>query len=212
MSIARDLVEGRQPIMEFTGAASMGTVEGPAPGIAAKPKLTSRRPPLDRKRRRRAVSALLGESDGEDDQNTPEPVEAAPPPAPSVSLTTPPAETPPAWAVEMMTRLGNIENRLGVGAPPTPPSPPTSEPAKPPVPKAPPSSPPVEPSDVGRNVPPRTAAAASANVSDSVKPSVDAAASRLLQETGLAASGADLLRPGVPMPPPDTENRSFRRA
>ncbi len=211
MSIARDLVEGRQPIREFTGAASMGTVEGPAPGLAAKPKLTPRRLPLDRKRRRRAVSALLGESDGEDDQNTPEPVEAAPPPAPSVSLTVPPAETPPAWAVEMMTRLGNIENRLGVGAPPTPPSPPSSEPAKPPAPKAPASSPPVEPSGVERNVPPRTATAASANMAET-KPSVDAATSRLLQETGLAASGADLLRPGIPMPPPITENHSFRRA
>ena len=137
MQSARDIVDSR--LDEFTGTAAMGTTEGPAPGLAGKPRFSR----VDRKKRRRAVQALLGEDDSDD--GVPEPVAATPPPVPEIKAA-PDVRTGdevPPWAAIMLQKMDALGGELAAlkserGA------------GKPDAPKSPPATPPVEPTVIDR--------------------------------------------------------------
>jgi len=202
---ARDIVDSK--LEEFTGTGAMGTSEGPAPGLAIKPHFSR----MDRKKKRRAVQALLGED--ADDDNVPEPVAGTPPPLPEIHAA-PPVRTGdevPPWAATLLQKMDALGGELAALK--------SEKTGGKPEPKAgAPIQPPVEPTAQPHgNVPPRAATAVSANVAEaasslvaSMTPPSDATA--LVESSGLADdSPAGLAMMGAGMPPPPPPSSRFIR-
>ena len=186
MQSARDIVDGR--LDEFTGTGAMGTTEGPAPGLVGKPRFRR----IDKRRRRRAVQALLGEDSSEED--VPEPVASTPPPVPEIKAAPDVrtgSEVPP-WAALLIQKvdalgseMASFKSEKGGGG------------EKPKV-VSPPAQPPVEPSQPHANVPPRAATAAASVAEADPDAAHEAMARRVLEEMGVEDTISRAIAPPAP--------------